>query len=409
MTRSTRRATPSSPSATDNDLRRDAVAAWTERLEVDAMSSENPPRLQPTPGLPGRQAPAVPRPRLSSLKETARRLLPRSYLLIVLALTVVVGSIVSDSFLTVFNVKNILITASVVSVLAVGQFFVIVTGGIDLSVGSVVAFATVLTAILLREGFSTGESIPLILLACAAIGSVNGLLVVYAGITPFIATLATLSIVKGFSYIIQSGTLIQIENQSFLNLFNVQVAGIPRPVIIFVVVMLVAALVTKFTTFGRQLYAIGGNPEAARLSGLPLRRNLVSVYALCSGLAGVAGLMLSAQLQQGSSLVGTGYELDSIAAVVVGGASLFGGTGDPISAVVGGLIIGTLLNIMNLLGVASETQLIIRGGVILVAVYFTTGAGLRALQKVGGALRSRRRPGGEASPAAPAPTGGEAA
>jgi ribose transport system permease protein len=275
-------------------------------------------------------------------------------------------------------------------VLAVGQFFVIVTGGIDLSVGSVVAFATVLTAILLRADVPTVATIPLTLAGCALIGTLNGLIVVYGGITPFIVTLATLSIVKGFSYIVQSGTLIQIENQGFLNLFNVELAGIPRPVIIFVVVMLVAAFVTKMTTFGRQLYAIGGNAEAARLSGLPVRRNLVSVYTISGLLAGLAGLMLSAQLLQGSSLVGAGYELDSIAAVVVGGAALFGGTGDPISAVVGGLIIGTLLNIMNLLGVESETQLIIKGGVILIAVFFTTGVGLRAVRK----LSSRVRRGG---------------
>lgn len=329
------------------------------------------------------------RPRLRALQATARQILPRSYLAIVLGLAIVAGAFSSDFFLTIFNMKNILITASVVSVIAVGQFFVIVTGGIDLSVGSVVAFATVVVAIFLREGLPPTAVIPLTLAACALIGALNGLLVVFAGITPFIATLATLSMVKGFSYIVQSGTLIQIGDQGFLNLFNKEIAGIPRPVILFVLVMLVAAFATKLTTFGRQLYAIGGNAEAARLSGLPVKRNLVSVYAISGLLAGLAGLMLSAQLLQGSSLVGAGYELDSIAAVVVGGASLFGGTGDPISAVIGGLIIGTLLNIMNLLGVASETQLIVKGGVILIAVYFTTGVGVRTVQKLAGLLRRR--------------------
>jgi ribose transport system permease protein len=347
--------------------------------------------VQETPGLQDGGGAAAPRAGLDSIKASLLRILPRSYLLIVLAIVVAIGAMSHDNFLTVFNLKNILITASVVSVLAVGQFFVIVTGGIDLSVGSVVAFSTVLTAIVLRSDVPTAAAIPLTLLACAGIGTLNGLIVVYAGITPFIATLATLSMVKGFSYIVQSGTLIQIENQSFLNLFNVQIAGIPRPVIIFFVVMLVAAFVTKMTTFGRQLYAIGGNAEAARLSGLPVRRNLVAVYAISGFLAGLAGLMLSAQLLQGSSLVGAGYELDSIAAVVVGGASLFGGTGDPISAVVGGLIIGTLLNIMNLLGVASETQLVIKGGVILVAVFFTTGVGVRVIRKLSGAFRQGGR------------------
>jgi ribose transport system permease protein len=350
--------------------------------------------LQPTPAPKDAAAPALRRAPLAGLQAAVARILPRSYLFIVLALTVVAGAIASENFLTVFNVKNILITASVVSVIAVGQFFVIVTGGIDLSVGSIVAFATVMVAILLRAGLPTLAVIPITLAACACIGTLSGVLVVYAGITPFIATLAMLSVVKGFSYIIQSGTLIQIENQGFLNLFNVEFLGIPRPVIIFVVVMLVAAFITKLTTFGRQLYAIGGNAEAARLSGLPVKRNLVSVYSISGFLAGLAGLMIAAQLLQGSSLVGAGYELDSIAAVVVGGASLFGGTGDPISAVIGGLIIGTLLNIMNLLGIASETQLVIKGLVILVAVYFTTGAGLRAVARVRGGLR----PAGRTSP-----------
>ena len=321
----------------------------------------------------------------------ARRIFPRSYLLIVLLLTIAAGAFASENFLTVFNTKNILITASVVSVIAIGQFFVIVTGGIDLSVGSVVAFSTVLAAIMLRADLPPAVVVPATLLGCALIGTINGAIVVYAGITPFIATLAMLSIVKGVSYIVQSGTLIQIENQTFLDLFSLEIAGVPRPVLIFVIVMLIAAFVAKRTTFGRQLYAIGGNAEAARLSGLPVKRNLVAVYAVSGLLAGLAGLMLSAQLLQGSSLVGAGYELDSIAAVVVGGASLFGGTGDPISAVIGGLIIGTLLNIMNLLGIASETQLVIKGGVILIAVYFTSGAGLRVVGRLRGMGRRRGR------------------
>lgn len=344
-----------------------------------------------TPKLQQASAPPVRRPALNVVRETARRLLPRSYLVIVLVIVALVGTFASDHFLTVFNIKNILITAAVVSVLAVGQFFVVVTGGIDLSVGSIVAFATVLASIFLRAGIPTIAAIPMVLLACALIGTINGAVVVYAGITPFIATLAMLSIVKGFSYLIQSGTLIQINDQGFLDLFNSEVAGIPRPVIVFVVVMLVAAFATKLTTFGRQLYAIGGNQEASRLSGLPVKRNLVSVYSLSGLLAGLAGLMLAAQLLQGSSLVGSGYELDSIAAVVVGGASLFGGTGDPISAVVGGLIIGTLANIMNILGIDSQVQLIIKGAVILVAVYFTTGNGLRGLAKLGTLVRPTPR------------------
>jgi ribose transport system permease protein len=256
---------------------------------------------------------------------------------------------------------------------------VIVTRGIDLSVGSVAALATVLIAILLENGQPALLAIALTLAACGFVGLINGLVVVYAGITPFIATLAMLSIARGVAFIIQVGTLIAISNQGFMDAFAGNVLGIPSPVIIFLVVMLVAAFVMQFTTFGRQLYAIGGNPEAARLSGLPVNRNLTAAYVTSGVLAGVAGLMLAAQLSQGSSLIGQGYELNSIAAAVVGGTSLFGGTGNPISAVIGGLIIGTISNIMNLVGIQSEPQLVILGVVILVAVFFTSGSGPRRL------------------------------
>jgi ribose transport system permease protein len=161
-------------------------------------------------------------------------------------------------------------------------------------------------------------------------------------------------------------------------------------VIIFLVIMAVAAFVMNNTTFGRELYAIGGNREAARLSGLPLTRDLLLAYATSGLLAGLAGLMLAAQLLEGSSLIGKGYELDSIAAVVVGGASLFGGSGDPIRAVIGGLIIATILNIMNLVGIQSQPQLVIKGLVILVAVFFSSGDGPRRLVRSLGSLVRRR-------------------
>lgn len=315
----------------------------------------------------------------AGLRTLITGLLTKSYLLVFLVLTMVVGALVSPVFLTGRNLENIIVTGAVVSVLAVGQFMVIVTRGIDLSVGSVAALATVLIAILLENGQPALLAIALTLAACGFVGLINGLVVVYAGITPFIATLAMLSIARGVAFIIQVGTLIAISNQGFMDVFAGNVLGIPSPVIIFLGVMLIAAFVMQFTTFGRQLYAIGGNPEAARLSGLPVSRNLTAAYVTSGVLAGVAGLMLAAQLSQGSSLIGQGYELNSIAAAVVGGTSLFGGTGNPISAVIGGLIIGTISNIMNLVGIQSEPQLVILGVVILVAVFFTSGSGPRRL------------------------------
>ncbi len=315
-------------------------------------------------------------------KASVVELLKRNYLIIFLLLALLIGALASPFFLTGRNLTNIIVTGVVISILAVGQFKVIVTRGIDLSVGSIAALGTVMCAVLLNQGLPVFLVIVLALATCGAAGLVNGLVVVYGGITPFVATFAMLSIAKGVAYLIQVGTLIEISNRNFLWIFTGTPLGIPNSVFIALAVMLISAFVMKYTTFGRQLYAIGGNPEAARLSGLPVNRNLVLAYVISGLLAGLAGLTLAAQLQQGSSLLGQGYELNSIAAAVVGGTSLFGGTGNPIAAVIGGLLIGVISNIMNLLGILPEPQLIVLGVVILIAVFFTGGEGPRRLKNL---------------------------
>jgi ribose transport system permease protein len=306
--------------------------------------------------------------------------LPKSYLILVLLAIVVVGYYVSDDFLTLRNAENVITAASIIVVLAVGQFFVILTGGIDLSVGSILAMSTVISALTLQAGMPTGASVVFVLACCAAAGLLNGVLIVWMNIPPFIATLAMMSAVKGFSYIIQSTSLIEIRDQGFIQAFSRGVIlGFRNPVLIFIIVAVVAALVAKFTTFGRSLYAIGGNPEASRLSGLPVARNLLITYTISGLLAGLAGLVAAAQLRQGSSLIGVGYELDAIAAVVVGGASLMGGKGDPLSAVIGVFILTTIINIMNLAGISSEPQLVIKGGVIIIAVFLSSAGGVQRI------------------------------
>jgi ribose transport system permease protein len=323
-----------------------------------------------------------------------------NYLVVVLLATVVVGTFASPYFLTVRNIENVLTFSAIVSVLAVGQFFVVVTGGIDLSVGSIAALTTVVAAVMLQAGYPTLLAVGAAVLVAGAAGGVNGVMVVKARITPFVATLAMMSIARGVAYMIQVGSLISITDEGFIGFFAGKTGPIPNPVIIFVVVMLVAAFAMRYTTFGRRLYAIGGNPEAARLSGLPVSLTLGLAYTLCGLLAGVAGLILAGQLQQGSSLLGVGYELDSIAAVVVGGASLAGGTGDPIGAVMGGLIIGTIGNIMNLVGIPSEPQLIVKGLLILVAVFFITSDGSNRIRQTITRYRravARRAPASDAS------------
>ena len=266
---------------------------------------------------------AVTQRQTSAAGALARRVLPKSYLVLVLIAIIIAGYYVSADFLTLRNAENVIAAASIVAVLAVGQFFVVLTGGIDLSVGSTLALSTVVVALTLQSGLSAEASAAVTLLCCAGAGLINGLLIVWLRIPPFIATLATMSAIKGFSYIIQSTSLIQILDERFIDEFSrAEVLGVRTPVLIFVVVAILAGLVARFTTFGRSLYAIGGNPEAARLSGLPVTRNLLITYTMSGLLAGLAGLIAAAQLRQGSSLIGVGYELDAIAAVVVGGASL---------------------------------------------------------------------------------------
>lgn len=315
----------------------------------------------------------------------------RWYLLLVLAIVVFVGHAMSPYFLTSRNLINIGLTGAVLSVLAIGEFLVIVTAGIDLSLGSTVALSSVVVAELLQHGHDPVLATIVALAAGAAVGAFNGFGVVFLKVTPFIVTLATLSIVAGAAYIIQSGTYIGITDSGFLNVLNATIGTVPLQIAYTLVVMAVAGLMCKFTAFGRRLYAIGGNAEASRLSGLPVARDVFTVYVIAGLLAGLAGVMIAAQLNEGNASIGQGYELNAIAAVVVGGASLFGGVGTPVRAVIGGVIIGVIQNILQLRGVAAEPQLIVQGIVILAAVAFIGRAAgaIRALGSVGSSLIQR--------------------
>lgn len=328
-----------------------------------------------------------------------RRLLPKSYLLLVLLVIVVIGYFVSPFFVTARNAGNVINFSSIVALLAVGQFYVILTGGIDLSVGSILAFATVVSALLLRSGMDAVSASVLTLLVCGAVGVANGLLVVWMRIPPFIATLAMMSMIEGLSYIIQSSSLIEISNETFITMFSDgRVLGIANPVLIFVTITAIASFCSRYTVFGRRLYAIGGNREAARLSGLPVGRDLLVTYTLSALLAGLAGLLAAAELTQGSSLIGRGDELNAIAAVVVGGASLFGGKGDPLSAVIGVFVLATIVNIMNLVGISSEPQLVIKGAVIIIAVFLSSAGGVERVSAAFHKANGRRRGASGASP-----------
>jgi ribose/xylose/arabinose/galactoside ABC-type transport system permease subunit len=296
-----------------------------------------------------------------------------------LILLVTINIATHGDFLAPGNVLNILRQIAVNAILATGQTFVIITAGIDLSVGSLIA----LTGVLMAGSLNASHTAVLALLIAVVVGigvggaagAVNGTPVVKFGLPPFITTLAMMLMARGLAFLYTGGRPIEINNEAFnalgtgLLLPGVgHIPGIPVPVVIMLAVVAAASYGLSQTRFGRYVYAIGGNEEAARLSGINVGRVKLSVYVISGALAGLASLLLAARLSSGIPQSGTGYELQSIAAVVVGGTSLMGGRGSIGGTFVGALLIGVLYNVMNLLNVQSYAQDVVLGAVILLAV-----------------------------------------
>jgi ribose/xylose/arabinose/galactoside ABC-type transport system permease subunit len=285
-----------------------------------------------------------------------------------LIVLVIAASLLSDRFLTLPNLLNILRQVAIVGILAIGMTFVILTKGIDLSVGSLLGISVVLYAGLL-ENHGMAVAIPVGLAAAMLAGLVNGMGVAWAGIPPFIMTLGMLSFVRGLAFIYTGGTPIPILNENFYDLGNGYIAGIPIPSLILIAVLAISAVILSLTAFGRSIYGIGSNEEAARLSGVPVNLYKIVVYVISGLVSGLAGLVYASQLSIGTPIAGQGYELDAIAAVVVGGTSLFGGKGTVGGTFIGTLIIGVLANILNLTGVDPYVQQLFKGALIVIAVY----------------------------------------
>ncbi len=285
-----------------------------------------------------------------------------------LVLLVIMASLLSPRFFTVPNLLNVLRQVSIVGVLATGMTFVILTRGIDLSVGSLLGVAVVLFAGSM-DSRGTAVALPLGLGAAALAGLVNGIGIAYAGLPAFIMTLGMLSFARGLAFIYTGGTPIPILNEDFYVLGNGYLLGVPIPALVLLVALIVSGFLLGLTPFGRSVYAIGSNEEAARLSGVPVRLYKTIVYAISGLMSGLAGLLYTSQLSIGTPIAGQGYELDAIAAVVVGGTSLFGGKGSVAGTFLGTLIIGVLANILNLTGVDPFVQQLFKGALIVVAVF----------------------------------------
>lgn len=277
--------------------------------------------------------------------------------------------IATPYFLTVTNLLNVGIQAATVAILAFGMTFVIVTAGIDLSVGSVAALGAMVSAYMFSTAGLPGWLTLLIGLGVGALaGAICGMATAWGKIPSFIATLAMMSIARGLTLVISQGS--PIETAPSVNFFGSDVAGLPVPIIMMVIAGLLCWFILERTVLGRSMYAIGGNLEAARLSGLPVKRIQIAVFAFSGFFAAWAGMVMAGRLESAQPQAGTGYELDAIAAVVIGGASLSGGQGKATGTLVGAILLAVIRNGLNLLNVSSFWQQIVIGLVIALAVGF---------------------------------------
>lgn len=275
-------------------------------------------------------------------------------------------------FLTVSNLLNIAQQTSINAIVAAGMTFVIISGGIDLSVGSIVALSGVVLGTLLQDGHAAAVAIPVAALVGIAAGLLNGLLVSVGNLPPFIATLGMMSVARGAALVFTEGRPVSGFDAGFRWLATGSIGPVPAPVIVMIVVYVLAHLVLTRTTFGRYVYAIGGNEEAARLSGVAVRFHKTAIYCVAGLMSAIAAIVLTARLNSAQPIAGMMYELDAIAATVIGGTSLMGGEGSLGGTLVGALIMGVLRNGLNLLGVSSFVQQIVIGAVIVGAVLVDT-------------------------------------
>ena len=280
----------------------------------------------------------------------------------------IILSILSPVFLTSMNIINIVRQTSIYGIMAVGMTFVILTGGIDLSVGSLLAISGAVCAGMLKSGIGTFPAILITLLVGAFFGLVNGLIINAGKITPFVVTLGMMSIARGLTMIYTRGYPISGFDESFRKLGGGYVAGVPIPIIIFILVVVAAWVILTQTRLGRYTYAIGGNEETVRLSGINAPFFKTIIYGIMGLTAGISSLILTSRLNSAEPIAGTGYELDVIAAVVIGGTSLMGGRGYIWGTFIGALLIGVINNGMNLLGISAYYQLVVKGAIIIGAV-----------------------------------------
>ncbi|MBM7834189.1 ribose ABC transporter permease [Clostridium sardiniense] len=302
------------------------------------------------------------------MKENYKEYLDKYKSLIGLVLLCIIITFVTPSFLTVANITNVFTQVSVNAIIAVGMTFVILTGGIDLSVGSTLAISGALGASIIKSTNNIFLAIIVAAVVGIAIGLVNGILIAKGKLQAFIVTLATMTIFRGATLVFTNGTPISKLPESFLKIGNAKLGFIPVPVIITIVIAAISIYILSQTRFGRYLYALGGNEESAKLSGINTDKIKVLTYVVSGFVSAIAGVIITSRIGSASPNAGVGFELDAIAAVVIGGTSLAGGEGKISGTIIGALIIGVLNNGLNLMNVSPFYQSIVKGLVILIAV-----------------------------------------
>jgi ribose/xylose/arabinose/galactoside ABC-type transport system permease subunit len=284
----------------------------------------------------------------------------------------VIATIMSPSFLNAVNVTNVLRQVALFGIVSVGMTFVILTKGIDLSVGSILGVCSVTTALLLADNWPVEAVVPAALLIGIAMGAMNGLGITLGGIPPFIMTLGMMVMGRGLALTLANGQPVALGARAadFMWLGRGMMLGVPVPVWIFLIVAAIAIFVLRYSAYGRQIYAVGSNPEAAHLSGINVGLVTFTVYVVSGFLASLTAIIFVSRLTVGEPTAGTGIELEAIAITVIGGTSLFGGEGGILGTIIGAGILAVLANIMNLLGISPFTQQIVKGAIIIGAVLY---------------------------------------
>lgn len=294
---------------------------------------------------------------------------PLVWILLVAILLAVVLSFLSPFFMTVGNMTNLSKQVSIVAILAAGQAVVIISGGIDLSVGSILALSAVVIGALIQVDVDPLLATLAGLLTGTAAGLVNGFVITKGKIPPFIATLGMLGIARGLALVITEGVSYQVLVPFFLYIGNAKVLGLPIPLFFVLITFLVVSVMMHMTVFGRHIYAIGGDERVARLEGIPVDRQKIKIYMLSGFLAALAAVVMTGRLAATPPSVGQGIELQAIAAVIIGGVSFVGGRGMVLTALIGALIMAMITNGLNILGISSFYQQVLIGIVIIVAVW----------------------------------------